>query len=648
MANRRGAAPGCAAALFALGCASAPPPAPRPAPAAAPALAKAAPASGAVSEGPPITLLPASTARPLELVAISVTSADRLLTNGATLAGRAVPLPIDPSGLRDMLLGQAGLAPEVSANLDLGSPSSAAIVSTGRGADTGVVIAVAARGPAEAERVIGALGKAVMKRGAVVLVDNGSGGRGWVFRAGNVVVLSDKLEALARGAMLALEARHAAPEDVTAVLYPDAIARANGTDVKTALAFVIEAVRTAQAAQAEAKAKADEEHPADEENAGGKKKGGRKPPARTAASYEDHSLEMAAEILGMVADVETAELGLSVDPTTGLVFRARLRPRASSALAGVAREAHPYELDRAIVEGAGVAPAVVAASSYGPFIRGTMARQRERLAAVAAADPKDRSLAAALAFTDAMTAALAGQTSAGCTFSVDAPHFSSDITYPLKDAATAAKLSATLAALDRAAVTALWDAQVGRTNTFDWAVKKETVGKLKALHYTLTLHDTGKNAPPAAREAAQTMSKLFGRGLDAYVAVVGTRFVATVGHNAKARLAVLGGAKPPGAPPAPAPGPLADALSATAGRDGFLYLDLGSVLSLVGSYAQDPRAALLARGAPLPIPVFGSMGGDGAGKVWTLELTLPPAAFVGAGAIIQRLSTSVLPSQSRR
>jgi hypothetical protein len=582
--------------------------------------------------------LPASTARAFELAAISITSADRVLTNGATLAARAVPLPIDPSGLRDMLLAQAGLAPEVAANLDLASPSSASIVATGHGADTGVVIAVAARGPAEAERVIAALGRTVMKRGAIVLVDNGTGGRGWVFRAGNVVVLSDKLEALARGAMLALQARHPAAEDVTAVLHPDAIARANGTDVRSAVAFAVEAMRSVQAERAQERAAADKNAP--------KKPGGKAP----APPVDDHSTEMAAEILGMLADVETAEVGLVVDPGAGLVLRTRLHPREGSALAGVAREAHPYELDRSVLEGAGAAPAVVAASSYGPFIRGTMARQRDRLAAAAAADPKDKGLAAALAFFDAMTAALAGQTSVACAIAQDVPHFSSEISYPLKDAATAAKLAGTLSGLDRGAVVALWNAQVGQTPpAFDWSARKETVGKLKALRYTLTFRgDVGAGVPPAAKDAAQAMTKIFGRTLEAYVAVVGTRFIATVGRNAKGRLAALAAAKPAAAaPPPPAPGPLADALSATTGRDGFFYFDLGSVLSLIGTYAQDRRAAPLAQAASHPIPIFGALGGDGAGKVWTVELTIPPAAFVGAGAVIQKMSAGGIPSQTK-
>src|SRR5450432_3751689 len=112
------------------------------------------------------------------------------------------------AGLRDMLFSQAGLPPEVAADIDLASPSGAAVVALDDKGATGAVLAVPARGPAEAEKLIDALGKRVMTRGPVTLVENGTKSHGWVFRAGNVVVLSDEIEALTRGAMLALEARH--------------------------------------------------------------------------------------------------------------------------------------------------------------------------------------------------------------------------------------------------------------------------------------------------------------------------------------------------------------------------------------------------------------------------------------------------------
>ena len=268
--------------VFAVACAGETPPAPKTAasaPAAPGAAARLAPSAA------PVKLLATAEARSIELAAISVTSLDRLLTNGATLVAKAVPLPIDPSQLRDMLLGQAGLSPEISANLDLGAPSGAAIVSTGSVGGTGAVMAVAARGPEQAARVLTLLGKVVERRGDVVMIDNGMGGRGWLYRDGAIIVFSDEIEALARGARLAEEARHAVAEDVTAVLYPDTIARANGTDVKSALAALMAQVEAAQTAQ-------------------------------TPGGGAAHQLESFSEMVSLVGDAEAVELGLAVDAAT--------------------------------------------------------------------------------------------------------------------------------------------------------------------------------------------------------------------------------------------------------------------------------------------------------------------------------------------
>src|SRR4051812_16371261 len=163
----------CAVAV--AGACATPKPAPQgpgTAPAGSPSLAKVVPAGGGagpgglrVTEGPPVTMLPASTARHLQLVAVSITSIDRLLTKGASLVAKASPLPVDPVGLRDMLLQQAGLGPEVAANIDFSAPAGATVMAAGPLGKTGLVLAVAARGAAEAERVIAALGRPVAKRG---------------------------------------------------------------------------------------------------------------------------------------------------------------------------------------------------------------------------------------------------------------------------------------------------------------------------------------------------------------------------------------------------------------------------------------------------------------------------------------------------
>jgi hypothetical protein len=573
-----------------------------------------------------VTLLPASTARPLLLAAVSITSADRLLSTGAQLVARAVPLPIDPAGVRDLLLKQAGLSPDVAASLDLGSPAGAAVVATGGRGKTGVVMAVAARGPAEADRVIAGLGRTVMRRGPVALVDNGSGQRGWVFRAGSVVVLSDQLDALARGAMLALEARHPAADDVTAVLYPDAIAHANGTTVKAAMAQMADELNAVKTAVVDARRQKD---------------------APSEQTYT-RATESAIDVMSLLADAETVEVGLSVNVARGLVLQARLYARPGSALAGLAREARPFQLDRAVLDGG--APALLGGSSYGPLIQKVMARQRERLAAdVAAADPKDRAPAAALKFFEVMTGAMAGQVSFSSSFTGQPARFSAALIYPLKDAASAAKLAGALSGLDHDAAVVLWEAQVGPNPMFgwtvknpslDWTVKKETVGKLKALHYTLKLHHD-----LAGATSVPEIVKVFGPLLDAYVTVAGTRMVASLGQGAKARLVALASGKS-GAPPAA--GPLADTLGTVSGRDGFCYLDLSSVVSIVATFAKDARATALASGPALPpIPVLGTIGGDGAGKAWTVDLTLPASAFTGAGAVIQRFTAAAAGASSQ-
>jgi len=578
-----------AVAVAAAACASQPTRAPKS------AAAKSAPAGAVLAPvAAPVKLVPAAEARALELAAISVTSLDRLLTNGATLVSKAVPLPIDPAGLRDLMLAQAGLSPEVAANLDLGAPAGAAIVATGTVGGTGAVMAVAARGSAEAARVVAALGRVLAKRGDVVLIDNGAGGRGWIYRDGAVIVFSDDVEALARGARLAEEARHAVSEDVMAVLYPDVIARANGTDVKTALAMVMAQVQAAQSAQGPA--------------------GG-------------HQLETFGEMLSLAGDAQAIEVGMVADVGKGLSLRARLRARPASKLEAVARDVHPYELDGAVLASASgkTTPAFVGASSIGAFLRAQMARQRERLQA-----SKAKGAPAALAFHDATMAALGGQTSFALELEKEAPLLSAQLTYLLKDAATAAALGAALVKLDRDAGVALFEAQLGPIPFVEWKVKKETVGKLKALHYVLTLKKELGLDPGIVKK--------LGKWIDAYVAVSGTRLLTSFGRDAKGNLAKLAAAKP-----AAPSGALAETLAATRGRDGFFQLDLGPVLSLVASITKDrqdkadKRLAALAKADVGAIPLYGSAGGDGAGKVWSLDMTIPPAAFVNAGGVIKEM-----------
>jgi hypothetical protein len=571
-----------------LACASEPPPAPKSAPAAA-----AAPADKVLAPAPaPLKLLSAAEARPLELATVSVTSVDRLFTNGAALTAKAVPLPMDPASLRDMLIMQAGLSPEIATNLDLTSPVGSAIVATGAPGATGAVIAVAARGPAEAARVVGLLGRTIEKRGAAALVESGGGARDWILVDGGVIVFSDDAEALSRGARLAEEARRPGADDVTAVVFPEAIARANGTDVKSALAMLMAQLEAAQAAQG-------------------------------TGPLPGHQLDSFKEMLSLVGDAEAVELGLAIDPARGLSLRARLRARAGTRLEGVARDVHPYELDGTLLGASKTPPAFVGASSVGAFMRGQMAHQRERLAA-----SKAKGAAAALAFHDATMAAIGGQTAFALAFVKGAPLFSGSVAYALKDAATASALAATLVKIDRDAALALLEAQVGAIPFLDWTVKAESVGKLKTLHYGLSIKK-------GSGLDEDVVKKVFGKGMDVYVAIAGTRMLATFGADAKGALGRLADAKP-----AAPTGALAESVAATKGRDSFFHFDVGSVLSLIASFVKDKKAEHIAKTAVGPIPVYGSAGGDGAGKIWSADFTVPPTAFVNAGVLVKAAMTA--------
>jgi len=561
------------------------PPAPKTAAAAPVAAAPAGP-----EVGPPVTMVPALAARPWALGTISIGSFDRLLENGVKLVGSAVPVPMTPAGVRDMLFSEAGLSPDVAANLDLASPIGAVVVAL-EGKRTSLVVAVPARGPAEAEKLIDGLGKRVMSRPPLTLVATGGKSQSWVYRAGNVLVLGDEIDGLTRGAMLALEARRPGPDDVTATLFPDAIAKANGTDVKTAIAGFLEQVRQAQQTAAT---------------------GGAAPDA--------YAYETLGQLLGMVADADPIEVGLSLDPARGLVLRGRLVARPGSALASAAREVRPFEIDPVVLGGPGT-PFMIGAMSIGSIWGQMLTHNRQRLAA-----QTGKPAVAALAYYDAFLAAQAGQQSGSIAIASGDPMLTGLFSTALKDAAGAAKVADALAKLDAKAMDALVNSELRESGKmFEWTSKRETVGKAKAVRFRLSIKKGSTLDTDVTR-------RLFGKGIDIYQAVAGKRLVVSFGQGAKARLAEIAAGKVPAV--ATAVAALTDAQAAAKGRDAFYFFDFAPILRVLGQMGTSPRLAALSHTNSGPIPLIFTDGGDGAGKVWTMDLTLTAAAFNSVGALI--------------
>jgi len=554
-------------------------------PATAP-VASATAAVGALPAGPNIQLQSPAAAKPYVIGTVAIASIDRLLANGTKLVSQAVPLPMDAAGLRDMLLAQAGLPAEIAANIDFAGASSAAIIALDQKGKSGAVLAVPARGAVEAQKLIDALGKKIMTRGPATLVEGNTGGRGWLYRADNVVVLSDEVEALARGALLTLEVRRPGADDITGTFYPDALARANGTDVKAAIDTFIKTMAEA-----------------------GK-----------TAGVEESSFDVLAEILSLAGDAVSIENGMSLDPARGLIMRHRFNARAGTRLATVAREVQPFKLDPVVAAAPGPRFAI-GGSSVGTFWRDVIAKQRTRLAT-----DKDKGGAAALAYMDAVNAATLTNQSFNIALTKQAPYLAGSVVYETKDAAGAAKVLSTMAGVDTAAVTALARSMIGRNNAdmFEWSAKKESVGKLKAVHFKMKIKKKALLDTEAGR-------KFLGQGLDGYLAVANTRVLIALGKDAKARLTALGSGK---AAAGATTGPFSEALAASAGRDMFYYIDFAPVLALTSALASEERVSAIARSGSGPIPVVLTAGGDGKGAVWSVDYTVPVTAFVSVGTMI--------------
>jgi hypothetical protein len=401
--------------------------------------------------------------------------------------------------------------------------------------------------------------------------------------------MGDEVDAMARGTMLALDARRASADDATATIYPEAIARAHGTDVKSAIAAFLEQMRQMQAAQT------------------------------SFMTPDSYVYQTFGTMMGLVGDAERVEIGLALDPARGLILRARLMSRPGTMLETTAREVRPFEIDRAILGGTG-APVMIGAMSIGTFWKQVLGQYRDRLAA-----DKTKGAAAALAYYDAFMAGMAGEQSGVMATTKEAPYFTGAFSTPIKDAATAAKVGEAIGRMDTAAMSALMRAQLGTSAAmFDWTSKRESVGKAKAMHFRMSIKKGSAFDSPEVR-------KWFGSGFDLYQAAAGTRVVITFGRDARARLAAIAAGK--AAAPTKSVS-LTEAETGAKGRDAFYYFDVAPVLGLVGTMASNPRLAAAAHGGSGPIPLVFTAGGDGVGKSWTMDLTLPLTAFTSIGALI--------------
>ena len=145
-------------------------------------------------EPPPLALVPADVARTGLAATFVIPSLDRSLSTGVALVKQAAPLPLDAAGVRDMLLGQVGLPPEVARHLDLGAPIAGAVVVSDRTPSQLAAFSFAVRSPSDLAGLLGTLGRTVSRRGDAFQIENAAGDRGWFLPVGTVVVFVGAVE----------------------------------------------------------------------------------------------------------------------------------------------------------------------------------------------------------------------------------------------------------------------------------------------------------------------------------------------------------------------------------------------------------------------------------------------------------------------
>jgi len=580
---------------------------------AAPPAAPVAPTPTAALASPPFVLMSVELARAAQVATFVAPTLDRALATGIALARAATPLPLEPAAVRELALTQLGIPPEVGQKLDLAGPISGAVVGFGGDQPIKAAFTFTVKDGVDFAKLAATLGRVVGRHGAAFEIDTPSNGHAWFLPMGRTILFAESAEALMQAGNLALEARRASPDDLSLVVFPEALARALGTDVKSALERFL--------GEIDARA------------------------ARGGNPLGTEGRAQLADLVGMAADLETAEFALNLDVGKGVAILARLRAKKGSKLAELSSNVLTVPIDP-LLFGKNDAGLVVTSAFPGRTLdqirrlRATLtAKENEKPAGKGSPSKKD--LAHAGQFLDTLIDSLVGTASMVGRLH---PTLSAEIAYPIKDEAAGKKLQTALLAADRGSVLAMLTVQ-GKPAGMDVkvpVVRKESVGKLSAVHWNVVFNLPG--------DKQSLMKKLLGgTGIDTYGAVIGDRLIVTMGVGAKARLAAMASAPKPAvadkAKPATAEtakanassGALAEAAALAGPRSLYYYVDLREALGLattLGGAHPDPRLRMLSSALTKPIPVLGGVAGDAQGRVLTLDLTIPPSCLSGIGGVM--------------
>jgi hypothetical protein len=578
---------------------------------------------------PPVAQLdlkPAAAARADLASEIVFPSFERSLASVGAVA-KKLGLPFGNEDLKRMLIAKGGMAPAVFDRLDLSKPASIALVLTRKKGETAETIEPAlafqtrtAIAPGGLPAFAAGFGQVVETSKDAVRVKAGDAGGPevagkdlWLVARDGAVCGSATLEVLAAGCGVAFESRKSGDQDLRVALYPEGIARANGTTLKDALAKARQEMAAQQARSQAALPGAD---------------------PKLQASANKMAEGMVNWVFDAVADTALAHIGLSIDPTKGLSTTFDVVPRPSTGLARAIASRHAYELHPAVATGA---PGMLWTQGDMSLSRAMFQSMRGPLLETIASEA-DRAKAGAS--MDTLFDALSGPFSARFSFEEGSKlSLVYDIVYTLKPGTDGKKVMADLESMLKAP----WLAHF-----FDLAFQGTIKVKLTAKRegdvlVTQVVADT-KKMPKDARAQLKGLPLFDGTPLETRTALAGDKLVMAIGPGAKARLTgLLSGTA--GAPPS---GELATALAESKGEDGLYYLDLGAVMrpfiNLAASGAigakgspEAMQASMMARGvggmlANARLAMWGSYHG---GQTAVLTGRIPMSTFESVAVVVR-------------
>lgn len=398
----------------------------------------------------------------------------------------------------------------------------------------------------------------------------------WLVQRGSTLVAAQSLESLVLGAAMAMEAAQGSDDDLKVLVSPEAIAKGQGTDLKTATAGLL-------ATWADSLKSTAGQNPMAEQVLGG----------------------MLKPVADRLAEVEQAGLSFRLDAEKGATLRLEATPRKDSKLASLFGMSTPAKLDTRVVPEA--TPIGLTAFSRTNILTTMWAELRPLVA-------RDKDGEDAAKQIDVVLQASAFGGSAAMAV-VDKQMRVSGVYGMRNESDGEAFLSAASALMKGAWYQSLLSKGGMKA--------KVSVKRDKDVVLVSTAQAAPKDLPPAMAEAMKGIGML--SQTMAMLAKQGSLFFAS-GKDAAAKVRQLASSEP-----RKLAGVAATAVQESSGSDGFFYMDFGPLLMLGAEAMGAGDNPMLAN---MTLPFWLSYR---AGKSPSLELRVPMEVVRGKGALLPML-----------